>query len=656
MSSDCAALDAIAGAQGVSGWARPQMGWAVDQGIISGAVVDGVAWVDPQGTAQRCQVAKMATVFHRDVLGLQEEVADYANNVNSIGAQGSLSEDGASMLIPNSTSKEIAPGQIVLVEPSAQNPNGASIKVSSIEKTSNGETLVYGTQPTFNEIYADLVIHDSLDANTGELSLLNGIKQTDNTATFYSVDSTYEPKPITLDLSTLNAAEFVTGLEFDGTIVWEPRVDFNLDIKREYYDIECQNDFIVDASVSKGLLPGGEVRIPIAAFSWQTTGNVGVSLGLYLKVSLDGTFSLQQDIRMTSKMHSGSDPEHSIEAGQPTFEIKTEGNAGPAVGFYAGGYGVTILEGEIEGGVHSVRTATFHPDLTCVDIDSTEFGGAHLSFLKGFGQALVDVSSDVVNESNSPWHVTKHYENDVLVPKCTWSNPGNPGSGVDDDYEPPIEDNGYGTTPIYDSDGDLAEPFNVFAGTTISLMNPASDPRLNMMRVEVAATPGSIVRITRFYRDGTSSVEVGNWGFWAPWSFAGSYIVEVLYGRLTFYEIDAASMPDVSFGTCEKVPFPFHVSETDLTMKVGEKYTLTAWHDFFDHGVTGFVEDTPFTWYVKDNWHMGIESVHGEWAYESEKGAESSTYEIEALAPGTATVRVTFGKSLERYINVTVVE
>lgn len=69
VSSDCSALDAIAGADQVSSWTREQMGWAVDEKIIAGAVVDGVAWVNPQNPAERCEFAKMASALMRDVLG-----------------------------------------------------------------------------------------------------------------------------------------------------------------------------------------------------------------------------------------------------------------------------------------------------------------------------------------------------------------------------------------------------------------------------------------------------------------------------------------------------------------------------------------------------------------------------------------------------------
>ncbi|MDN0070295.1 MBG domain-containing protein [Collinsella ihumii] len=64
------ALDAINGASEVANWARTSVAWAVDQGIISGEVDNGVAYVNPSGDAWRCAAAKMFSVLHRDVLHL----------------------------------------------------------------------------------------------------------------------------------------------------------------------------------------------------------------------------------------------------------------------------------------------------------------------------------------------------------------------------------------------------------------------------------------------------------------------------------------------------------------------------------------------------------------------------------------------------------
>ncbi len=68
VASDCTALDAISGSEQVSSWAREQMGWAVDSGILMGEVVDDSVLINPQNPALRSAFAKMATVLLRDVL------------------------------------------------------------------------------------------------------------------------------------------------------------------------------------------------------------------------------------------------------------------------------------------------------------------------------------------------------------------------------------------------------------------------------------------------------------------------------------------------------------------------------------------------------------------------------------------------------------
>ncbi len=69
---DASALDRIAGSESVSSWARDAMEWAVDKRIITGELIDGVTYVNAGGPALRCAFAKMASVEHRDVLGLAQ--------------------------------------------------------------------------------------------------------------------------------------------------------------------------------------------------------------------------------------------------------------------------------------------------------------------------------------------------------------------------------------------------------------------------------------------------------------------------------------------------------------------------------------------------------------------------------------------------------
>ncbi len=64
-----AKVDAMPDASSVSDWAYYSLGWAMDQGLISGDTSTGTPRVNPQGTALRCQMAKMVAVLHRDVIG-----------------------------------------------------------------------------------------------------------------------------------------------------------------------------------------------------------------------------------------------------------------------------------------------------------------------------------------------------------------------------------------------------------------------------------------------------------------------------------------------------------------------------------------------------------------------------------------------------------
>ena len=57
--TDCALMDAKVDAGAVSPWAREVMGWAVDEGLISGIREDGVDYLTPQATAWRASMASM---------------------------------------------------------------------------------------------------------------------------------------------------------------------------------------------------------------------------------------------------------------------------------------------------------------------------------------------------------------------------------------------------------------------------------------------------------------------------------------------------------------------------------------------------------------------------------------------------------------------
>ncbi len=68
VSSACGLSSMMSDADAVSDYAKEPVGWAMDNGIMSGSMRDGVAYIDPAGNATRSQAVKMLTVMHRDIL------------------------------------------------------------------------------------------------------------------------------------------------------------------------------------------------------------------------------------------------------------------------------------------------------------------------------------------------------------------------------------------------------------------------------------------------------------------------------------------------------------------------------------------------------------------------------------------------------------
>ena len=58
-------LDGFTDAGQVSGYAETAMAWAVATDLVNGV---GNGRLSPKGTATRCQLAKLLTVLHRDIL------------------------------------------------------------------------------------------------------------------------------------------------------------------------------------------------------------------------------------------------------------------------------------------------------------------------------------------------------------------------------------------------------------------------------------------------------------------------------------------------------------------------------------------------------------------------------------------------------------
>ena len=57
-------------ASAIHDWSAESVAWCAEKGIITGQVGEGGAYANPEAKATRAEMAKIATVFHRDVLGI----------------------------------------------------------------------------------------------------------------------------------------------------------------------------------------------------------------------------------------------------------------------------------------------------------------------------------------------------------------------------------------------------------------------------------------------------------------------------------------------------------------------------------------------------------------------------------------------------------
>ena len=98
-------------------------------------------------------------------------------------------------------------------------------------------------------------------------------------------------------------------------------------------------------------------------------------------------------------------------------------------------------------------------------------------------------------------------------------------------------------------------------------------------------------------------------------------------GRVTVNEITAWSPPPVSLGICETVPYPLHISKTNLAMSVGETTQLISTNDLAE--ILG--EDPGYMpgWSTSDSSIVEVDSEGN----------------ITAISPGAATISVEYGNA-----------
>lgn len=482
VSSDGAGLDVINGAGDVSDWARPAMGWAVDNGLISGVVhADGTSWVEPHGATLRCQAAKMITVLHRDVLGLGPDKPDDPDNPNapdypdedyngptevefteevagSIPDSSIARQDGNSVEIVTAAD-QYKVGDIVTLSPSENFPFGTAVRIESAKKT-NGLTKLRGTIPHPDEVYESLAINerfgmdDVLDSSVG----LQAIGVSDNS---FTVSENFREYGSVSGTITLN--------DFDGHVIYiaPPSV---LSVLIGYTDIDFSADLTADLDFELSALPedarkikvGKPIPLPVVG-----APGVGFNVQFYLEVDVTGHVVASADIQVETNIHRDFIGLHemtgdsSVNAGN-SLSVAVNGSVG--VNASLGLYLILpdpLVDGGISAGLEAEVKLTQHPGLICGDAALWFYTEGQAHFIL---EPNSDLSITVFDRDNSPFEVGIHVEDGELVPECTWGEETEPDDPDDPAHptnpQPVLKgvsrvDLGRQYSAAYDIDGEL---------------------------------------------------------------------------------------------------------------------------------------------------------------------------------------------------------
>lgn len=551
VSSDLTALKAIAGADEVSDWAMDAMGWAVDNGILSGDMSSGAAQVNPQGTAQRCMAAKMMSVLHRDILGLGDtpgpddpqepsdpekpsgpdapdepasDGIDYNDDAVVIDGNEYQPTGDSSALIDADAAANLETGDVIILSPTDDFPSGNAIKVESL--TSSGEDVsVSGTQPEFSEVFDALSISGTT-STVIEFELEPDVEMVDESgavSTLATVDDKFELVDKTFKIGKYGTVDLTSSVDYhvDYFLLLMNELDVSINAKAKFsWDYETHIDktirigkatfatsvpgVTIDAVFSVVAAADGEAHLAVTA---SATAGVSYDHGDWdteFKRSLDYEASFGGHVKL------GVEPSVAIDVlSLPVVDAAAE------------------VSGNIDGELNQ-RSAEF----VCCDLSAWIYVGISV----GEGDSLANdlglsKTFDLVTKKNSPkWAL--HAENGTIVPKCTWNdqpvepeNPENPAEPEDPDTDvTPADDFVYTETTggicIVDYLGketDIVVPASIDSKDVVEiafLTNPnISDPVTNsqskMLETvkSISLAPGSKVQEFWYGHEGGSTVE-----------------------------------------------------------------------------------------------------------------------------------------------------
>lgn len=452
----CMALDDMPDADDVDLWARDSVGWAMDMELMSGTVEADGAYVRPQTTAQRCAMAKMASVLHRDVLPPEVEdnatpITEYADNVITAPAsQSSISEDGLTASVPTSAlSDTVSEGSVVAV--SDDGLSGTAIKAQSVI-TDGDRTIISGSQPDISEVYEHVAIEDIVDADEMSLTLEDGFEfanadeetssidgddanldESVNFGKFIKIKIKPGKQELTDATSERENAKVKAEITGGATITISPSLTYKIDYKNGSLNdvyLAIKRDFSISGDV--GFSVKGEFKM-----ARLSAGIVGADVNLV--VNADGSISIKLSSGdETGYRYSNGKMKAMRKVSQPDLSLSVA--ASLKIGLGVSGdvsvLGFRIADCGATSGVAGSYQVTEHPTLECKNLDAYLFLTLDCG-KKGLLKKLeLSRSWDIFTSKNSPLKKSWHWEGEKLIggsSDCTWGSKN--AKTTDDGYK-----------------------------------------------------------------------------------------------------------------------------------------------------------------------------------------------------------------------------
>ena len=441
--SDGSKLAAMPDADEVDDWGVPAVSWVMDQGIISGVVEPDGAFVRPLANAQRCQFAKMASVFHRDILrsafgaGEGGTVAFKDDVLVANSAEWSASADGLNVCVSaSSLPGGVKVGDVVALMPTAENPSGGSIVVRSIE---NGTAV--GEPAELAQLIEQLDVSGSKEGAAG-FEPAEGVEVVEDISLADLEDSA--------DLGKIKVKVKMpesSGVSGSVSLDLKPKVEYsvkggadNLDL---YLGFGCESKAQAKIEVKSEKL-SDDASIPLGKYSVPTSApGVTTSITLYLVVDVKGSVSVvaSDDVTAGVRYKSGwSAPE--FETGsKPSMdgvELSGSYDGGVDLSYAVNMLGCPVVDGSFGGGASIEGKATFRPTgMVCVEAEL----GPYCSLAAGKHSWVGDLFGLSFEKKFKGATSKVHFENGSFVSKCTWNeeapDPDTPGGGGGSDGSDP---------------------------------------------------------------------------------------------------------------------------------------------------------------------------------------------------------------------------